>query len=196
MSHLVSLREATLADAESIVALWAGTQPGESRDPAGVETSPSSVAEAREAMEFNASCGQNITLAIDVDGEVLGAVITDVGTASPISSTRVLIVRALRVRPTVRRRHVESMLMGHVADLAHERNCEVVISASSTQDRDANRLLAKLGFTQNIVVRNIATSKLSARLSGHADHTSRETSRLVAVRRTMRRRQNARTTPA
>jgi hypothetical protein len=57
--------------------------------------------------------------------------------------------------------------------------------------REPHRYLTKIGFTQVAAVRAIQASRLRSRLSSKATH-SRDTGKLIAVRRTLRRRQDDR----
>ncbi len=111
-----------------------------------------------------------------------------VNTLTPISLTRVLIVTEIQVSPRFRRRSVASMLLVGRRHHGEDHNCEIVVASIPAHSREPHRYLAKIGFNQIAIVRAIQASKLRSRLSGKATN-SRDTGKLIAVRRTLRRRQ-------
>ena len=112
----------------------------------------------------------------------------DLGTLTPINLTRVLIVTEIQVSPRFRRRHVASTLLSAAASYGEEHNCEIVVASIPAHAREPHRYLTKIGFNQIAVLRAIQASKLRSRLTSKATH-SRDTGKLIAVRRTLRRRQ-------
>lgn len=188
----VTLRDATCEDAAALIALWdeCGRDAGDDGLGAVVPQSAwrtPSVAEAAEALALNlASPGKRIVLAL-ADGEVVGATVCDLSTLTPITTTRVLRVTDIQVSPRFRRRSVAATLLAAVAAHGEEHDCQVVVAAIPVHAREPHRYLTKLGFQQIAVVRAIAATRLQSRLSGKSTH-SRDTGKLIAVRRTLRRR--------
>lgn len=179
----VVVRSAVPDDAAALARLWTTAE----------DSTPSAL-EAATALEYNASVnGHRVSVAL-IDGEIVGALVHQLATVTPVSSTKTLGVLDLRVADSRRKRAVEVALLAQMADLAHELGCEFVVASAPVADREVHRLLTRMGFTQTSVVRSVAVSRLMARVAS-SQPASRETSRLVAVRRTMRRRQEARTTP-
>lgn len=190
--HIV-LRDADRDDAGALVALWsecaaasrdegseAFTQQALWREPG--------VAEAGAALELNlARPDKRIILAV-ADGEIVGATVCDVSTLTPITLTRILIVTEIQVSPRFRRRSVASCLLSAAASYGEEHNCEIVVASIPVHSREPHRYLTKIGFNQIAVLRAIQSSKLRSRLSTKATN-SRDTGKLIAVRRTLRRRQ-------
>ncbi len=111
-----------------------------------------------------------------------------ISTLTPISLTRVLVVSEIQVCPRFRRRSVASMLLAAAASHGEENNCEIVVASIPVHSREPHRYLTKIGFNQVAVVRAIQASKLRSRLTTKATN-SRDTGKLIAVRRTLRRRQ-------
>ena len=190
----IILRDADRDDAAALIALWsecaaashdegseAFTQQALWREPG--------LAEASAALEANlGQANKRIVLAV-ADGEVVGATVFPVNTLTPISLTHVLIVTEIQVSPRFRRRSVASMLLSAAAHHGEDHNCEMVVASIPAHSREPHRYLAKIGFNQIAIVRAIQASKLRSRLSGKATN-SRDTGKLIAVRRTLRRRQS------
>ncbi len=149
------------------------------------------VAEAAAALDFNLGHPDKRIILALIDGEIVGATVCTIGTLTPINLTRVLIVTEIQVSPRFRRKSVASTLLSAAASYGEECNCEIVVAAIPVHSREPHRYLTKIGFNQIAVVRAIQASKLRSRLSMKATN-SRDTGKLIAVRRTLRRRTDAR----
>ena len=188
----VEIRDVEVDDAASLIELWSACaeavsdEGSEAFTQQGLWRCPSE-AEAREAIEFNAREHRRRFLVALVGGEVVAAAAADLATLNPITMSRVMIVSDLQVRPSHRRRSIASALLAVVAAHAEEEECELVLASSAAHAREPNRYLTKLGFNQIAVLRAIPVGKLNARLAAKASG-SRETGRLLAVRRSLRRR--------
>ena len=189
----IVLRDADREDAAALICLWrecAETSRAEGADAlsSAARWREPGVAEAAAALELNlANTDKRIVVAL-VDGEVVGAVMCDIRTITPINLTRVLVVAELQVLPKFRRKSVASTLLSAAANYGEEFNCEVVATLTPAHAREPNRFLTKLGFSQVSVVRATQASMLRSKLSTKATN-SRDTGKLIAVRRTLRRRQ-------
>lgn len=150
-----------------------------------------SVAEAAEALELHLSQPDKRIIVALMEGEVVGATVCDLSTLTPVTMTRVLRVTDIQVSPRHRRRSIALTLLSAAASYGEEHDVEVVVAAIPTQAREPHRYLTKIGFSQVAVVRAIKASKLRSQVSSRATH-SRDTGRLIAVRRTLRRRQGDR----
>lgn len=189
----IVLRDADREDAAALINLWRDC--AETSREEGVEVLSSTVlwrepgvAEAAAALELNlANPDKRIIVAL-VDGEVVGAVMCDVSTTTPINLTRVLVVTDLQVLSDFRRKSVATTLLSAAAHYGEDFNCEVVTTLTPAHAREPNRFLTKLGFSQVSVVRATQASMLRSKLSTKATN-SRDTGKLIAVRRTLRRRQ-------
>ena len=149
------------------------------------------VAEAAAALELNLGHTDKRIIVALVDGEIVGATVCAIGTLTPITLTRILIVTEIQVSPRFRRKSVASTLLSAAASYGEEHNCEIVVAAIPVHSREPHRYLTKIGFNQIAVLRAIQASKLRSRLTMKATN-SRDTGKLIAVRRTLRRRTDAR----
>jgi GNAT superfamily N-acetyltransferase len=189
----IVLRDAVREDAAALVALWiecvgashdegseAFTQQALWREPG--------IAEAESALELNLDRPDKRVIVAVVDDEIIGATVCSVGTLTPITLTRILVVTEIQVSPRFRRKSVASTLLSAAASHGEDNNCEIVVAAIPAHSREPHRYLTKIGFNQIAVLRAIQSSKLRSRLTTKATN-SRDTGKLIAVRRTLRRRQ-------
>lgn len=189
----VVLRDATAADAPALAALWAecAEESGQEGHEAFTHQTmwhEPSAAEATEALELHLSQPDKRIIVALLDGEVVGATVCELSTLTPVTMTRVLRVTDIQVSPRHRRRSIALTLLSAAASHGEEHGVEVVIAAIPTQAREPHRYLTKIGFSQVAVIRAIQASKLRSQVSSR--HTkSRDTGRLIAMRRTLRRRQ-------
>lgn len=187
----VVLRDGDREDAAALIELWRTCAlDRESAAPAHTTNwwREPSVAEAAEAFEKNFGDQDRRIVVALIEGEIVGAICFQVITLAPINLTATLLVSDLHVAPDFRRRSVATMLLSAAATAGEEANCEVILTVSPANAREPNRFLAKLGFGQVSTVRGVQMSMLRSKLSGKATN-SRDTGKLIAVRRTMRRRQ-------
>jgi len=189
----VSLREAKPADAAELVALWSECAAANRSE--GVEASAyanlwrePSVEEAEQALELTLSAPGRHMIVASVDDELVGVVLYQIGTITPLNLTRTLTVHELHVSPRFRRRSVAMSLLSAAEHAGEEHSCEVVVAVTPAHAREPNRYLTKLGFAQVATVRAIQASVLRSRLSTRTG-ASRDTGRLIAMRRTLRRRE-------
>lgn len=189
----IVLREADREDAAALIALWAECA-GANKDEGSEAFTQHSlwrepdVVEAASAIELNLQLPDRRMFVALAEGEIIGATVCDVRTLTPISMTKILLVTEIQVSPRFRRRSVASTLLSAVADYGDAKGCEIVVASIPVHAREPHRYLTKLGFNQIAVLRAITASKLQSRLSGKAVN-SRDTGKLIAVRRTLRRRQ-------
>lgn len=190
--HIV-LRDADREDAAALVTLWnecadAGQDEGSEAFTQQSLWREPGVAEAAAALELNLGRPDKRIIVALVDGEIVGATVCDISTLTPINLTRILVVTEIQVSPRFRRKSVASTLLSAAATYGEEHNCEIVVASIPVHSREPHRYLTKIGFNQIAVLRAIQASKLRSRLSSKATN-SRDTGKLIAVRRTLRRRQ-------
>ncbi|CAN5140849.1 hypothetical protein BH09ACT10_BH09ACT10_02350 [soil metagenome] len=189
----VVVRDATPDDAEALVSLWR-INAGAARDKGSEVLSPNvmwrepDIEEAATAIKMRVDDPTRRLLVAAVDDEVIGMLSGFLGTLTPIHLTRVMIVTELEVRPEWRRKLVASTLLSAAVHWAEEKNCDIVLTVSAAHSREPNRFLAKLGFGQVSTIRAAQVSMLRSRFASKATN-SRDTGKLIAVRRTLRRRQ-------
>lgn len=188
----IVLRDATVADAAELVALWsecAAASADDGSEPFSQQMlwREPTVDEATKALSFHLEHRTRRVIIATHNERIVGVVAGDLTTLTPITNTRVLVVNDVQVAPAYRRRSVANMLLLAITSYGEENNCEIVMATVSAHAKESNRYLTKIGFSQIAVLRAIQTGKLQARLSRNDPHT-RDTGRLVAVRRTLRRR--------
>ena len=194
--HPIVLRDADREDAAALIALWAECAAA-SRDEGSEAFTQQmlwrepGVAEGADALEFALRSPDKRIIVALVDGDLVGATVCDIRTLTPVTMDMVLVVTEIQVSPRYRRRAVASTLLSAAASYGEERGCEMVIASIPAHAREPNRYLTKIGFNQIAVLRAIQASKLRSRLTSRATK-SRDTGKLIAVRRTMRRRQGER----
>lgn len=189
---LIDVRQATATDAEALVALWdvvraEHVERENELTPTSASVACPTVEEAARVLAFNENRHGRHVLVASVDGQVVGVVGADVATFSIISEPRVLLITDFLVNPEYRRRSVGAALLRAVAGLAEEEGCDVVTATLPPWAKEPNRYLTKFGFNQVAVLRAVPLARLHAKLAARASG-SKQTGRLVARRRTLRRR--------
>ena len=194
--HPIVLRDADREDAAALIALWsecahASRDEGSEAFTQQMLWREPDVPEAAEAIEFASRRPDKRIIVALQDGEIVGATVCDISTLTPVTMNKTLVVTDIQVSPRRRRRAVASTLLSAAASYGEEHGCEIVVAAIPAHAREPNRYLTKIGFNQIAVLRGIQASKLRSRLTSKATN-SRDTGKLIAVRRTMRRRQDDR----
>ncbi len=188
----VEIRDAVADDAAQLIDLWEACAQAAGDEGSETFTQPTlwrrpTEPEARDAIAFNATSHHRRLLVAFVGGQLVGAAAVDLTTLNPICMSKVVIVSDLQVDPRHRRRSIASNLLAVISAYAAEQECELVLASAAAYAKDPARYLTKLGFNQIAVLRAIPVGKLNARLAAKASG-SRETGRLLAVRRSLRRR--------
>ncbi len=188
----VVLRDARPDDAAALAALWAESAKSSGRDgdeaftQQGMWHDPTPE-EAAEALALHLENPRKRIIVALLEEEVVGATVCELTTVTPVTMTRTLLVTDIQVSPAHRRRSIALTLLSAAASHGEDNGVEVVMAAIPTQAREPHRYLTKIGFSQVAVVRAIQASKLRSQVSSRATQ-SRDTGRLIAVRRALRRR--------
>lgn len=191
----IEVRQATAEDAVALVELWNAIRAESKRDADEIAPTSASVAnptidEAAAVLQFNEERhGRSVLVAV-VDDRIVGVVGTDVTTFSIISEPKLLLITDFLVHPEFRRRSVGASLLKSVAVLAEAHGCAVVAATLPPWAKEPNRYLTKLGFNQVAIVRGVPISRLHARLAAKSTG-SRETGRMLAIRRSLRRKSDS-----
>ena len=189
----IVVREAELEDAAALIDIWDKSNAVDydsydSETAGGIRRKPT-VAEAADAMSEQLADPDRRVLVAVRDGDVVGAIAFSRQLLSVIHTDKVIVVTDLHVAPRHRRRLIASTLLSAGVRWAEDTDCEVMMAVSPADSRDANRFLNRLGFGQVAVIRAAQVSALRSRFAGIAT-SSKFTGRLIALRRTMRRRQS------
>ncbi len=193
--HPIVLRDADREDAAALISLWSESAAATRDEGSEAFTQQMlwrepGVPEAAAAIDFALRSPDKRIIVALVDGEIVGATVCDIRTLTPVTMDKVLLVTEIQVSPRHRRRTIASTLLSAAASYGEEHDCELVMAAIPAHAREPHRYLTKIGFNQIAVLRAIQASKLRSRLTSKA--TSRDTGKLIAVRRTLRRRQGER----
>ncbi|CAN5556794.1 hypothetical protein BH18ACT8_BH18ACT8_02760 [soil metagenome] len=189
----VTVRVAEPEDAGDLIDVWTEAAPDHPADEAerrasdGLLTIPQ-LAEAAGAIARIAADPAERLLVAQSEERIVGAVHLRRGLVSPIQQVEAVHLSHLRVLPDHRRRGVASALLSAATAWAEEKDSTHVLATSPASTREAARFLARLGFGQVAVVRAAPVVALRARFAGLAAG-SRGTGKLIAQRRTLRRRQ-------
>lgn len=150
----VYVRDASSEDAAALLEVW-GT--GHEGSPPGLDDVRASVA------RITADPEQRILVGF-IEDQVAGAVQLSRAPLTPIHSDCAVFVGHLQVIDRCRRHGVGKALIEAAVTWAEERNTPHVLTAAAVSSRDANRFMARLGFTQLAVVRGASVTALRAKL--------------------------------
>jgi len=184
----VSLREARLDDVPFLLGIW-----GEHlrRGDEGQQ-----VADLRRIVaEASVSAEQRLLVA-EYDGAIAGAVFLTLTTTTPLNLEPTLLVLAPHVSPAYRRKGVARVLLEATVAFAEEHGVGCVATGAMYGSRDANRFLARLGFSAQVTFRTAATHVLRTRLALMTPVSRRTPGRdqlghVIAARRSLRRARSA-----
>lgn len=191
----VTVREAAPQDASVLIDLLCEVDVSAPRTASTTAVLVDSAADAEAAAVSEARAAVARTAA-DPDERLVVGVVDDVvvGVAhlrrSPVSPVRVqesVHVTALCVAAEHRGKGVATALVSVATAWAEDKDAPFVVMAMPARDREANRYVTRLGFSQVAIVRVAATEALRGRFAGMAAG-SRDTGRMIAVRKTLRRR--------
>lgn len=181
----LAVREAQLADAPALAAIWAAELRGADAE--------QHLADVTEVLQRVAAHDSEQILLAEVEGEPVGVILLRVATVSPLNLDEVVHAFAPSVLPAHRRRGVGRALMEAAVSFAEERGVGYVGSVAISTSREGNRFLARLALAPQATLRIASTasvrSKLTAQLprSRRGHGTSRPLGQVLAARRSMRR---------
>jgi GNAT superfamily N-acetyltransferase len=172
----VSLRDATLADAEELAELW---KPFLRR---GAEEQLHDLATAIEQVADHP--GERLVVA-EYDRVFAGAAYLKAGTYSPVNPEPVLEVHNAAVVQDFRRRGIGKALVESAVTWAEELGIGHVATAAASGSREANRFMARLALGPQAVLRMAPTPAVRARLTVRSPG-ARQVTQVLAVRRSLR----------
>ncbi len=178
------VRHATLDDVDDLVRLWIC-----SRDEAGGATralAGGSAEQVRSRLQEAVNVPGVVLLVARVDGVAAGYAVVRRAPLMPVVDESTMHVENLYVDPELRRRGVAKALLSAVAALAERHGIEQVVVNAPPGSRDANRFLARLGFTPLVVRRLASTATLRRHLAG--DNRRNGLEDLLSRRRSLRAR--------
>jgi len=189
----VTVRTADPEDAADLIEVWAqsahepqSTDLPECQVADGFLITPEVMEAAAAIARISADPAERLLVG-EVDGRIVGTLHLRRGPVSPIQQLEAVHLSHLNVLPSHRRRGVASSLLQAATAWAEEKDSTHLLATSPGGTRDAHRFLARLGFGQVAVVRAAPVASLRARFAGGVS-PARDTGRLIARRRTLRRR--------
>lgn len=178
---VVALREAGDADAEVLVAVWAGVlrrgEPGQQ------------VEDVRQVIADAVADPDSRLVVAEFDGRVAGAVYLRAATVSPINLEPVVLALSPHVLPEHRRHGVGRALMDAAVSWAEERGIGHMATATASGARDANRFMARLAMAPQAVLRVATTSAIRSKVTPPG-RGNRQLTQVLAARRSQRQRGN------
>ncbi|WP_229054184.1 GNAT family N-acetyltransferase [Aeromicrobium sp. Leaf350] len=185
----LTVREATLDDAAELVRLWqhAADEGGEAGAAHAALWHEPDLDEATEALAFQIEHQHRTVWVALHEDVVVGAAAATISTITPVTLTRALVVTDLVVDPDQRRHGIAWQLLLRVAEHGEENACEIYLAIIPGAAREPARYLAKVGFSPVASVRAITAPALRAKVASMA--TASPAGRMLAVRRSMRRRE-------
>ena len=172
----LSLRDATLADAEVLADLW---QPFLRR---GADAHLNDVATAIERVGDEP--GERLVVA-EYDGQFAGAAFLKASTYSPVNPEPVLQMHNAAVVTEYRRRGVGRALVDAAVTWAEELGIGHISTEATSGSREANRFMARLALGPQAVLRIGPTPAVRAKLAGRVPG-ARQVTQVLAVRRSLR----------
>lgn len=190
----IQVRDAEPDDAVALLLIWSESPRRTSPDK-GPDREGQALADVRASLaRIAAEPSQRLVVAV-VDDVIIGAAMLSRVHLSPLGSEDAVQVSHLQVTESARRHGAGKALMDTAVSWAEDKGASTVLVAAPAQDRDANRYLARLGFSSVASLRSASVSALRAgplRVEPPACartdvRTSRTVGQILAQRRLQRR---------
>lgn len=185
----VMLRDARADDVAFLAELW--------REPMRGADAVDREDDVRAVLERVAGSPDERVVVADQAGDPAGAMLLRLTTLSPVNLDPVVQVLVPTVLPRLRRRGVGRVLMEAAVAFAEENDAGHVATTAVAGSREANRFMARLGFSQQATYRTATTALVRSRVGGHRTDPAtgaRSVGRVLAARRSLRRAQELRPT--
>lgn len=154
---MVTLREATLDDADFLSRLWS-----ELLRRTDVHEQ---VTDMETVIKTAAASTEERLVVAEYDGQPAGAVFLRISTLTPLNLTPAVMVLAPFVTGGTRRKGVGRALMEAAVTWAEENGITHICTAAGQAQRDANRYLARLGLGATAIFRVGSTQVMRDRLT-------------------------------
>lgn len=184
--HTLEIRDARPEDAEALLRLWAdaGTRAVESPTPRPVAEAAASLA------QIAADPDERIVVGL-YRGELVAAIDMKRGSLTPLHAETAVHTSYLLVTPEHRKHGFARAMLDVAVTWAEEKDVASVTAITSSNSRDTNRFLARLGLATVASVRVANTAVLRRKLTPEAlrPHDARRNlGRVLAQRRSIQRR--------
>jgi GNAT superfamily N-acetyltransferase len=178
------IRDAVPEDVADLVELWALAGHGANHQPS-LADEPS-----RALAHLSADPEERLLVGV-ADDHVVAALHLRRGPISPIHLEQVVHSSFLLVLPAYRRHGYAHALLEAAVEWAAEKDISHVTAITSSNSRDTNRFLARLGLGTLATVRIAPTATLRKKLGPVPTAGSRHVGQVLAQRRKMRRHQSS-----
>jgi N-acetylglutamate synthase-like GNAT family acetyltransferase len=195
----VIVRDATEDDAVALSQLWhellrrPGLQPAPAASSGTSSAAPPPEEVARQAVSRTEGDPASRILVAELDGRVVGCASLRTIPTSPLHEENVVRMSHLQVDPAHTRRGAGRSLVAAALSWAEQQGVETLLVASPVDDRDANRIFARMGLAPVASMRGAPVTALRARMAQDASAAGRQAGRgrnvgqVVAARRSQRR---------
>lgn len=181
---MVSLRCARPEDVQFLADLWADALRRADRQ--------EQVADLEGVIKAAEDSAEQRLVVAEYDGEPAGAVYLTITTMGPLNLEPMVQAVSPHVLPAFRRHGVGRTLMEAAVAYAEEHGIAHIVTAATSGSRDANRYMARLGFSPHVTVRVAPTHVVRGKVEAQRPAAERIAGRrqlgqLLAARRSMRR---------
>ena len=184
----VLVRDAIPEDAEALLSLWTEIPKDTRNDRHDRHPLSPNPDVATAVARVAADPSERLVVAV-LDEEVCGAVHLRRAPITPIHDEDGIHIDHLHVRASLRRKGIGRALIETGAAWAEEKDSQHLLAIVPAASRDGNRFMARLGFSQVAVVRAATVTTVRLKLAG--EQIARGRDRVVAARRSLRRRRMA-----
>lgn len=181
----VLVRDAIPEDAEALLSLWTEI-PKDTRNDRPDRHPLSPDPDVRAAVARVAADPTERLVVAVLDEELCGAVHLRRAPITPIHDEDAIHIDHLHVRASLRRKGIGRALIETGATWAEEKDSQHLLAIVPATSRAGNRFMARLGFSQVAVVRAATVTAVRLKLAG--EQMTRGRDRVVAARRSLRRR--------
>lgn len=182
----LTVREASPDDAAGLIALWADVD-------RGIDASPAGHREAAAALAQLVADPDERLVVGEVEGQLVAALHMRRGPIGPLTTESAVHTTHLIVLPAFRRHGFARSLLESAVAWAEEKDIAHVSAFVDSSSRECNRFLARLGLGTVATIRIAPTATLRMALSRRSPRglspSGRHQGKVVAHRRSMRRRQ-------
>jgi GNAT superfamily N-acetyltransferase len=184
----IVVRDAIPEDAAAILRLWTEAPAGDRNDRQDRHSLSPDPDVGAAVARVAADPTERLLVAL-LEDEVCGAVHLRRAPITPIHDEDAIHVDHLNVRASLRRKGVGRALIEAGATWAEEKDSHHLLAIVAASSRDGNRFMARLGFSQVAIVRAASVTTVRLKLAG--EQIVRGGDRVVAARRSLRRRRMA-----
>lgn len=182
----LEIRDARPEDLGELLALWAHDRRG-----SGDDTTPRPLDEATRALAQIAADADERLLVGFVDDRLVASLHLRRAPLSPLHTETAVHTSYLHVHPDHRRRGYARALLDTAVSWAEEKDVSHITAITTSNARDTNRFLARLGLGTAATIRIASTTTMRRKLTPEvirSQDARRQLGRVLAQRRSIQRR--------